>query len=84
MHLGFQHLPLLPFYSMVDPAMEMHRQVLESAPPGQDGVLAGQIPYDGDVERMGIERAPVLEYAADSPAAQAYRGLWTEVRGRVL
>ena len=74
-------LPLLPFYSMVDPTMEMHRQVLYRLPPGQGGVLAGQIPYAGDVERMGIERAPVLEYAPDSPAARAYRALWKEVRG---
>ncbi len=76
-------LPLLPFYSMVDPAMEMHRQVLERLPPGQDGMLESQIPYAGDVERMGIERAPVLEYAPDSPAAQAYRVLWKEVRERL-
>ena len=77
-------LPLLPFYSMTDPAMETHREVLERLPPGEDGMLAGQIPYAGDVERMGIERSPVLEYAPDSPAAQAYRGLWKEVRERLL
>jgi cellulose biosynthesis protein BcsQ len=77
-------LPLLPFYSMVDPAMEMHRQVLERLPPGRDGFLESQIPYAADVERMGIERAPVLEYAPDSPAAQAYRELWNEVRERLF
>jgi cellulose biosynthesis protein BcsQ len=62
----------------------MHREVLEHLPPGRDDILESQIPYAADVERMGIERAPVLEYAPDSPAAQAYRGLWKEVRGRLL
>lgn len=80
---GLGKLPLVSFYSMADPGMAMHQQVLSEYPPGQNGVLHSQIPYAGEVERMGIERAPVGEYARDSAAGQAYRALWDEVESHL-
>ncbi len=39
-------------------------------------ILAANIPNSSVVERMGITREPVAEYAARSSAAAAYRELW--------
>jgi cellulose biosynthesis protein BcsQ len=76
------HLQLLPFFSMVDRRKRMHLEIMERLPREQD-ILVSHIPYASDVERMGVFRAPVQDFAAKSPAALAYRELWGEVRGRL-
>ena len=76
------YLQLLPFFSMVDRRKRMHLEIMEQLPREQD-VLVSHIPYASDVERMGVFRAPVQDFAANSPAALAYRELWGEVRDRL-
>ena len=46
-------------------------------------MLSARIPYDGDVEKMGIHRAPVGEFAPQTNAWEAYRALWAEVNKRL-
>jgi len=77
------HLQLLPFFSMVDRRKRMHLDILEQLPKDFD-VLETRIPYASDVERMGLKRAPVMDFAPSSMAARAYETLWSEVRRRLL
>ena len=76
-------LPLLPFFTMADHRKRHHRDVIESLPRSFPNVLETVIPYASDVERMGVERAPVMDFAPRSKAASAYQALWDEIRARV-
>ena len=80
---GPAHLPVLPFFSMVDVRKSMHRALCES--PGLAGVdfLPTRIPYASAVERMGIRRAPLFVFANATTPARAYRALWSDVTERL-
>jgi len=46
-------------------------------------VLETVIPNSAEVERMGAQRAAIVDFAPKSRAARAYADLWEEVRGRL-
>ena len=73
---------VLPFFSMVDRRKNMHLDVMQNLPKKLKGMLTAYVPYASDVERMGIHRTPVGEFAPDSLAAKAYEALWREVSAR--
>jgi chromosome partitioning protein len=75
-HLGAHHggKPLLlPVFSMVDKRKTLHRQTLAEHP---DWIA---IPQASAVEQMAVKRAPLATFAPRSPAAQAFKALWTDV-----
>ena len=73
---------VLAFFSMVDRRKRLHHEVMERM--GADhAVLAAAIPAAADVERMGVHRTVIAEFAPRSRAAQAYEALWREVRERL-
>jgi cellulose biosynthesis protein BcsQ len=74
---------LLPFFSMVDARKRLHRDVMEQIAAEHHGVLDAAIPAASDVERMGVHRNVVAEFAPRSRAARAYADLWREVEGRL-
>lgn len=77
-------LQLLPFFSMADRRRKMHRDILEAAANGAAGpFLSVVVPYASEVERMGLERAPLPVFAPRGRAATAFRRLWAEVDTRV-
>ncbi len=76
-------LELMPFFSMVDRRKRMHLDVMKNLPATHSEVLETRIPYASDVERMGIFRMPVAEYALRGVAAQAYEALWAETKQRL-
>jgi hypothetical protein len=43
-------------------------------------MLATEIPYSAEIERMSVRRAPLPACAPRSVAAELYRALWAEVR----
>ena len=73
----------LAFFSMVDGRKKLHREVMERLRGESGSVLDTAIPSSADVERMGVERDAVVSFAPRSRAANAYRALWSEVRGRL-
>lgn len=75
--------PVYAFYSMVDRRKRLHRDVMASEPDPRCSVLDTVIPYATEVERMGLERRAVTDYAPRSPAGRAYEALWQEVKARV-
>lgn len=74
---------LLPYFSMVDSRKRLHRDVMAAMRAEWPGLLVTAIPNASAVERMGPERAPVGVYAPSSPAAEAFQGLWGDVKTRL-
>ena len=70
---------VLPFFSMADRRKRLHRDVMEALP----GAAETSIPNASAVERMGLERAPLVVAHPASPAARSYGALWTEVASRL-
>ena len=83
---GWTDLTLLPFFSMVDRRRRLHRELIASARAEFPELLATEIPYWSEIERMSVRRAPLPASAPRSDAAALYRSLWTEIgaggRGR--
>jgi len=75
---------VLAFFSMVDGRKKLHREVMERLADEHDTVLDAFIPAAADVERMGLRRTVIAEFAPRSRAAQAYEALWIEVRERLV
>jgi chromosome partitioning protein len=74
---------VLAFFSMVDGRKRLHREVMERLAEQHPGVLRTAIPAAADIERMGVHRTVIGEFAPRSRAARAYEALWEEVRGRL-
>jgi cellulose biosynthesis protein BcsQ len=76
---GLDMAKLKCFFSMVDHRKNLHHEVMNDF--YKDKVfLKSYIPYLSDVEKMGINEAPLETFAASSYAAQCYRDLWKEIR----
>ena len=71
------------FMSMVDRRKKAHAEMSSQLPRERDDVMSAVIPNAVDVERMALHREPVLAYAPESAAAQAFSDLWVEVQKRL-
>jgi chromosome partitioning protein len=80
---GWTDLMLLPFFSMVDRRRSLHREVIASARAQFPGMLATEVPYWSEIERMSVRRAPLPACAPKSEAARIYRELWAEICERM-
>lgn len=76
-------LALLPFFSMVDRRKSLHRDVIAVTRAQFPEILATEVPYSSDIERMSVRRAPIPSYAPLSSAGQVYSALWHEIQGRM-
>ena len=76
-------LLVIPFFSMVDIRKQLHRLIVEKPPKTLAGLLNTTIPYASDIERMGLNRAPLASYAPKCRAALAYESLWAEIKERL-
>jgi cellulose biosynthesis protein BcsQ len=75
--------PVYAFYSMVDRRKRLHQDVCSGPVDPRCSILQTVIPYASEVERMGLERRPVTDFARSSNAGRAYQALWDEVCDRV-
>jgi cellulose biosynthesis protein BcsQ len=73
---------LIAFFSMVEANKTMHRTTMQDTLAHDAHFLTSTIPYNADIEKMGLRREPVVAFAPRSRAAQAYRQLWTEIQER--
>ncbi len=67
-----------PFFSMVEKQKKLHRDIIHEF-HNTPGFLTQTIPYNSEVEKMGIYRAPLNAVLPNSPASKAYRNLWEEI-----
>lgn len=75
----FGKLKVKPFISMLDRRKNLHKELQLSLAEELANLLPTAIPYSSSVERMGVERAPLLVYAPNSPISTAYRELWQDL-----
>jgi cellulose biosynthesis protein BcsQ len=80
---GWTGLTLLPFFSMVDRRKALHSQVIQSAREQFPELLATEVPYSSEIERMSLRRAPIAAYAPRSMGGQVYAALWAEIEARM-
>ena len=76
-------LALLPFFSMVDRRKSLHHEVIASAREQFPELLATEVPYSSEIERMSLRRAPLPAYAPGSVMGQVYSALWREIATRL-
>jgi cellulose biosynthesis protein BcsQ len=70
------------FFSMEEKRKTMHREIIEEFRTVR-GILSSSIPYNSEIEKMGIHRAPVTAVKPGSTASMAYRRLWEELRSEI-
>lgn len=74
---------MMCFFTMTDLRKNMHHEIMTQL--FKDKRFFGNyIPYLSDVEKMGIYKKPIEEFARSGDAAKAYRDLWTEITEGVL
>ncbi|HKF98387.1 MAG TPA: ParA family protein [Steroidobacteraceae bacterium] len=78
---GWTDLRVLPFFSLVDRRRSLHQEIIAQAREQFPQLLATEVPYWSDIERMSVRRAPLPAIAPSSPAALIYARLWAEIRG---
>jgi cellulose biosynthesis protein BcsQ len=76
-------LALLPFFSMVDRRKSLHHEVIASTREEFPELLATEVPYWSEIERMTLRRAPLPSYAPRSAAGEIYAALWNEIDARL-
>jgi cellulose biosynthesis protein BcsQ len=79
----WQDVNVLPFFSMVDRRKTLHRQTIAALRERFPGILATEVPYGSDFERIAARRAPIESYAPANSAAAVYRALWSEIDARL-
>jgi chromosome partitioning protein len=75
---------LISFYSMVEKRKTMHRQILNTSKQEKLNFLETHIPYNADIEKMGIYRQPTTYFSTNSVASKAYNSLWSEIKNLIL
>jgi chromosome partitioning protein len=80
---GWTDLRLLPFFSMVDRRRSLHRDLIGSTRAEFPDLLATEVPYWSEIERMSVRRAPMAVIAPHSAAARIYAMLWAEIGTRL-
>lgn len=74
---------MMCFFTMADLRKNMHNEIMEHLYKDKK-FFQNYIPYLSDVEKMGIHRQPVEEFARSSYAAKCYHELWTEIKEGVV
>jgi cellulose biosynthesis protein BcsQ len=67
------------FFNMVDSRKKVHQETMSFFYQNQL-FCSNYIPYLSDIEKMGINEAPLETFAPSSYAAQCYRDLWKEMK----
>jgi chromosome partitioning protein len=80
---GWTDLALMPFFSMVDRRKSLHHEVIASTREFFPELLATEVPYSSEIERMSLRRAPIPTYSPRSAAGQIYSALWKEIDARM-
>ena len=71
------------FFSMVERHKTLHRTVMQDTLGHDHRFLQQVIPYNADIEKMGLRREPVGAFAPRSSGALAYAALWRELQSRL-
>ncbi|MCY4486879.1 MAG: AAA family ATPase [Deltaproteobacteria bacterium] len=71
------------FFSMVEARKKLHRATMQAMREQFPQWLPAAIPYNVDVESMGLARAPLPVRSPRGAATRCFRELWEQVAGRM-
>lgn len=74
---------ITPFFSMVQKSKKLHRETMRRLRKRDSRFLTSTIPFSTHVERMGIYRTPVFQFAPSCSAVNAYTELWDELEEKM-
>ena len=74
---------ILPFFSMVDIRKNIHKETMKSCFLEERNILRSVIKYSSEIEKMGVEQAPLPSFAPNSKSSLAYKSLWKEIKKRI-
>ena len=77
---GISPEKVMSFFSMVDRRKQLHNTIVDNPPEYMTDLLPTGIPYSSEVERMGVHRAPVGDFAPRSLPACSYEALWEDIK----
>jgi len=69
---------------MVDGRKKLHRTLMVKVLKEFSGAIRSLIPLRAQIEKMGIERQPVVAFAPASVAAKSFNHLWLKLQETVL
>jgi cellulose biosynthesis protein BcsQ len=75
---------LLPFFSMVDRRKRLHRDTIALLQLSRPETLSAQIPMSAAIERMPVDRVPIVLKAPEGQPALAFAELWREAQLRLM
>ncbi|HZO23107.1 MAG TPA: ParA family protein [Steroidobacteraceae bacterium] len=76
---GWTDVALVPFFSMVDRRKSLHHEVIATAREQFPALLASEVPYSSEIERMSLRRAPLPAFSPRSAVGLIYASLWQEL-----
>ncbi|MBV8742034.1 MAG: AAA family ATPase [Sinobacteraceae bacterium] len=76
---GWEDLVLAPFFSMVDRRKLLHHELIATTRARWPKLLATEVPYSSEIERMTLRRAPLPAFSPGSVVGQLYLMLWQEL-----
>jgi chromosome partitioning protein len=68
---------------VVDRRKSLHYEIISSTREQYPSLLATEVPYASEIERMTLRRAPLPAFAPRSAAGQVYAALWGEIEERM-
>lgn len=71
------------FFSMVDRRRKLHRELIAHHVSNTPGMLHITVPNNSQIERMGVERAPLLSFDQRGAGAKATIALWKELTDQI-
>lgn len=74
---------LVAFFSLVDGRKKLHRELVAATVGVDEHVLSVQVPYASAVERMSVEREPLLAHHRRGKPGEAFRSLWAHLYERL-
>ncbi len=74
---------LLAFFSMVDPRKKLHKEIMHKMLKEDDYFIKEWIPLMAEIERMGVDRIPVVHEHPGSEATKHFENLWKEIKKNI-
>jgi len=74
---------IIPFFSMVERRKNMHLESMDSFSKTAKRVCKNYIPYQSDVEKMGIHQEPVCYTKPNSIASRSFKLVWSEIKRKI-
>jgi chromosome partitioning protein len=68
------------FFSMTDRRKTLQREIFDEWNYSEECFCTSSVPYLSDVEKMGLNRKPVVAFKPSSDASLAFGKLWTEIK----